>query len=339
MSTQPSNARLLKIFQAFVLLIWIEGVIVLWLLLRFPSEPQDALFAGYSLRRAAVGAITLFGLGCLGAISVDSFRSQRLLSFIRTRLKRIPNPSIYFIIIQTALIVFFIICLIYIVPYYVPLLQRLSPLKVYKSMPGYYRLWAAPYIIWIFLINLKSIFFFSLYEKNSDSIKNISIPTQLMLIAWVTEVFVLIFFGNNPGKQVLILCIWFSIWALLDTQEKWRSRLILPFTCISIWLLTFLVSMQIAGWLNAFRVSNESYFHLLADAILHGRLYLIAPPSTFDLTLYHGRWFVPVPPFSGHRNASFCCHLGCYDFQPDHFFPGSGCNNISSDVFDLEAII
>lgn len=160
-----------------------------------------------------------------------------------------------------------------------------------------------------------------------------------MLIAWATEFFVLIFFGNDLGKQVLILCIWFSTWALLDTQKKWRSRLTLPFTCISIWLLTFLVSMHIAGWLNAFRIPKESYFHLLADAILHGRLYLIAPPSTFDLTLYHGHWFVPIPPFSGHRNASFCCRLGRHGFQPDHFLLGSGCNNISGDVLDPEAII
>lgn len=303
-------------FQFFILLIFMEGLIVLWLLLRFPSEPQGAVFAGYSLRRAAVGAITLFLLGCLGAVSFDSFKSQKLPHFIQARLKYIPNPSIYFILVHSALVVFFIISLIYIVPYYVPLLQRLSPLKIYRSMPGYYGSWAAPYIIWMFLINLKSIFFFSQYEKNNDPIKSVSTPTRLMLFAWVSEFFVVIFFGNTLGKQVMILCIWFSIWALLHTQERWRSRLTLLFTCISIWLVTFMISMQLAGWLNAFRIPNESYFHLLADAILQGRLYLMNPPSTFDLTFSRGHWFVPIPPMPAILMLPFVAIWGVTAFNP-----------------------
>jgi hypothetical protein len=38
------------------------------------------------------------------------------------------------------------------------------------------------------------------------------------------------------------------------------------------------------------------YFDQLADAFLHGRLYLAAPLLTHDLTLFQGRWYVPFPP-------------------------------------------
>lgn len=137
-----------------------------------------------------------------------------------------------------------------------------------------------------------------------------------MLFAWVSEFFVVIFFGNTLGKQVMILCIWFSIWALLHTQERWRSRLTLLFTCISIWLVTFMISMQLAGWLNAFRIPNESYFHLLADAILQGRLYLMNPPSTFDLTFSRGHWFVPIPPMPAILMLPFVAIWGVTAFNP-----------------------
>jgi hypothetical protein len=41
---------------------------------------------------------------------------------------------------------------------------------------------------------------------------------------------------------------------------------------------------------------DTAYFNHLADAFLHGRTYLVAPPSTHDLTAHQGRWYVPFPP-------------------------------------------
>lgn len=43
---------------------------------------------------------------------------------------------------------------------------------------------------------------------------------------------------------------------------------------------------------------GTAYFNLLADAFLHGRLYLLYPPDTLDLTSYQGRWYVPFPPLA-----------------------------------------
>lgn len=41
---------------------------------------------------------------------------------------------------------------------------------------------------------------------------------------------------------------------------------------------------------------DVAYFNLLADAFLHGRLYLSEPPNTLDLTFSGGEWYVPFPP-------------------------------------------
>ncbi|HRW03804.1 MAG TPA: hypothetical protein P5121_01840 [Caldilineaceae bacterium] len=41
---------------------------------------------------------------------------------------------------------------------------------------------------------------------------------------------------------------------------------------------------------------DVAYFNHLAAAFLRGELYLADPPSTHDLTLYAGKWYVPFPP-------------------------------------------
>jgi hypothetical protein len=51
-----------------------------------------------------------------------------------------------------------------------------------------------------------------------------------------------------------------------------------------------------AALLGRVRSPESAYFDLLADAFLHGRLYLDNPPVTYDLTPYAGHWYVPFPP-------------------------------------------
>jgi hypothetical protein len=49
-------------------------------------------------------------------------------------------------------------------------------------------------------------------------------------------------------------------------------------------------------WTGRDFTTSKAYWQLLADAFLHGRLYLEHPTSTHDLTFYNGRWYVPNPP-------------------------------------------
>lgn len=54
-------------------------------------------------------------------------------------------------------------------------------------------------------------------------------------------------------------------------------------------------------WLSAMVAGHNqspeyAYFHDLADAFLHGRLYLLHPLATRDLTQFNGYWYVPFPP-------------------------------------------
>lgn len=66
-------------------------------------------------------------------------------------------------------------------------------------------------------------------------------------------------------------------------------------TCLL--LLTFFLYEHFAAWIGWVNKTKYSYWNLLAEEFLNGRLYLVDPPhNTHDLTLYQGRWYVPNPP-------------------------------------------
>jgi hypothetical protein len=60
--------------------------------------------------------------------------------------------------------------------------------------------------------------------------------------------------------------------------------------------VAFLVYLGTAWMLGRTASPSQAYFDHLAGAFLHGRLDLVDPPHTLDLTSYAGRWYVPFPP-------------------------------------------
>jgi len=246
-----------------------EGFIVLWLLLRIPSESQSAVFAGLSFRRISVGLLTLVILGGLILIIVDSFKSRKLLLFLSTNLKPVLNKDVYFLIIQSSVIISFFASLIYVTPYFIPEFQRLVPPTFYYSFLQNIGQWSNLFILWMLLVNLKLLIFFTIYGKRRDIVQKFSMP----------------------------------------------ARITLPFACISIWLVTFFITLQVAHWMNAANTPTDCYFNLLADSMLHGKLYLVDPPTTFDLTFYNGHWFVPNPPIPAIIMLPFVALLGIGTFN------------------------
>lgn len=61
-------------------------------------------------------------------------------------------------------------------------------------------------------------------------------------------------------------------------------------------LAAFVIYWGTARYFDHATTPDVAYFNQLADAFLHGRLYLAAPANTHDLTLYDGKWYVPFPP-------------------------------------------
>lgn len=60
-------------------------------------------------------------------------------------------------------------------------------------------------------------------------------------------------------------------------------------------LIVYLILASLGG--NPFRVRETAYFNYLADAFLHGQLYLrLQPETVHDLSFFHGHYFLYWPP-------------------------------------------
>ena len=68
------------------------------------------------------------------------------------------------------------------------------------------------------------------------------------------------------------------------------------FLTITIFVIALGVYWGTASWFGKTATPDTAYFNDLADAFLHGQLYLAQPPANHDLTQYQGHWYVPFPP-------------------------------------------
>ncbi len=64
-----------------------------------------------------------------------------------------------------------------------------------------------------------------------------------------------------------------------------------------LFIVTFFLYEHLLIWTGAANQLRYSYWNLLADEFLRGRLHLENPPQIHDLTFHNGKWYVPMPPF------------------------------------------
>ncbi len=75
---------------------------------------------------------------------------------------------------------------------------------------------------------------------------------------------------------------------------KHRSLLIATGVFVVVWALLTANALLIERYTS----QPKAYFPELAEAFLEGRLYLIDPPRTLDLTVFEGRFYVAFPPLA-----------------------------------------
>lgn len=90
-----------------------------------------------------------------------------------------------------------------------------------------------------------------------------------------------------------ILTVSQKVMIALAAEAPMKRTYLLALLCFALALAVYLIPVSLWGKAHT---SVAAYFNLLADAFLHGRLYLIDPPATIDLTLHNGQWHVPFPP-------------------------------------------
>jgi hypothetical protein len=322
---------LLNCYRLFLGLGILENILAAWYLFSLPSKTQKVFLAGFSLQRIGAGMVICFLSGIYVLFLFDSFKSQKILKFLTTRLESILKVDVYHIFIRLSLIIIMTASLASSLSYLFQGFQRFV-----FFVPNTYLFLdlgtlTAVLVGWVFLISLK-ILILDLVSGEKAS-RPASMPIRLMVFSWTIEIFVAVYFLlwswverkfmleilQGLGVNTLILTVWFSIWALLSKNEERAKRISHLFICISIWLSVFIVSLQFTQWFGKWYSPNYSYFNYLAFSFLHGKLYLINPPATGDLVFINGHWFLPAPPFPAILMLPFIAILGIQGLNTSTF--------------------
>lgn len=135
--------------------------------------------------------------------------------------------------------------------------------------------------------------------------------TGTLLLLSIPPIPVSLLFLEPVRVRLLDLIVWLFLCSsllivllrlLYVERSHWESfvrKLDSSLLVVSVFLFTFFFYEHFAASIGWFNKIKYSYWNLLADEFLHGRLYLSRPPSnTHDLTFYNGHWYVPSPPIA-----------------------------------------
>jgi len=334
MKSKPTRVTLLDFYRLFLGLGILENILATWYLFSLRSKTQNVFLAGFSLQRISAGFAILLVLGVYIFLLTDSIRSQRFLKFLASRLESILKRAVYEILIRSALVIIMVASLARLLLYCLYMAPDFQRLVFF--LPNNYIPWeleTLPKILigWVFLISLKILILDLIWGRQAS--RPLSVQARLMVVSWTIEILVMLYFVAwsyvtrkialdvllGPGVKILILSIWFSLWAFLNRRKGWVGRYFLLFTCLSIWLCVFIVSLQFAQWFDRWNTPSLDLFNMLAYAFLHGKLYLINPPDTGALTFFQGHWYVPVPPFPAILMLPFIAIWGIQAFNTTTF--------------------
>ena len=301
-----------RIFQALTGLAVLEGILAVSFYFSTPSSAENTLVAGYSTSRLLGGmglvVVLMFFLGLFAA----SFIWQEKLKAWAAWLKGLLNSDVYRLMLAVPMLFALAINLLGLCIYFVPATHWALPfIRTYALIKVIgERIYLAQ--LWMVLILIKVVAFYLFSGGwNGTSGKRISGLARAAIISWSLTACVLVLsitwglvsrdlslqLFNGPTFKLLAFSIWLSLWALWERKDSAQARQNwIYFWMGTVWLAVFLSSFQLADWLNIVVTPRESYWHLLADSFLKGRLYLPNPPSDQDLVFYNGHWFIPIPP-------------------------------------------
>ncbi len=317
--------------RLFLGLAILEGFLALGFLFRVPSEGRNTFIANFSLQRIGLGFVIIIILGVFIYSLYDCFKPRKIFAFLTSRLATLLDFEINHVLIKTFLTLILTSSLASLLYYWFPGLQRLIfflPNNYIFTVLGER---AGLLIGWIALLSLQTLVLYRISGKKA--IHSITTPVRLMVVSWVIELFVLVYVSLwsllarklavdvllGLGIKILILSAWFSLWAFLEKRKNWGGIIFVLFTCMSIWLCVFIVSLQFAQWFGKWYTPQYSYFNYLASSFLHGQLYLLKPPATGDLVFFNGQWFLSVPPFPAILMLPFIAFLGIQGFNTTTF--------------------
>ncbi len=293
------------------------GLLATFFLLKTPSEPGAAFLFGYSRLRLALAAGGLSAaLICL-LISALILRRPGAWARFSTRLSTaLRAPAAAFAALAVLFAIFLGISALLVLALS-PAAAELVILKTVLKNLGGLLVWALAAIAVLaatLLANLEpglrgKAFFTPLRLAVLLLILSLAYAItlrQYMTLTWDLRMRRLEEFIYLPVLVTLA-------WGLLQRyagSRGWYPRASRLFLLLLIGVSVYTFYRHSAQWMGWIFTPSKAYWHDLADAFLHGRLYLIDPESTHDLTLFDGHWYVPNPPLPGLILVPFVALLG-----------------------------
>ena len=279
------------------------GFIALIFYVQIPSE-TGVLF-GLSPVRLLAGIFFLGMVFLSGGIAILSMLgSPRLKNWVNRKL--VPYFSVqrrlFSILTWNYLFSLFLIFLI--LMGFSPLSDQMPFLEILVSRFG-------AIIVWMFIVSIMLtmllVFIFSegLLRTQRPLSENIGLSLLVSLIffvpwGWFYWYTAKLPFLHSFETSVLGMGLFFLAWGWLNKIMVFHEgkKVFTQALLITVVFMTpFWIYHLLADWAGWFHASpGKSYWDLLSFQFLQGKLYLIDPPTTHDLTLYNGYWYVPSPP-------------------------------------------
>lgn len=284
----------LKKPSIFILILsFLEGVAVFVHLILIPSESESAFLLGFSKSRLLL-IVSCFFLCIFYAFLTIRFLRKGFL---------FPDHQRYIRFYQIVILVFWVIF------WSIFFFLLLSVLPVQKSDSTVssiaIRIWDV--LLWGMLLSVQMVFLIRFQTRYWHEIFNNYIKAAFFALFLIVFYLFVSYYDRidwiRKFKYLEITILTPAgialIWAILSERIKDRAyaeKLDTIFLCLLIGSLTYTIYRVTGYFMNRVDTPSKAYWHLLADAFNHGHLNLIAPPTTHDLTLYNGKWYVPNPP-------------------------------------------
>jgi len=293
----------LRIYPLYFLLNTLEGALALFTLFRVASMQRNAVILGFSLSRLVTAGLALAFLLVFLALFLLSLWNGDWLRKLDARLERWILAQDRLVRLVLLLGVGFLCWAALLVFLNLPGGEILGMLRaVYLRATGLF-FWLAAFLLQTLLFLLYRFKGgFSWAGLRAERARQVRLARFLLAaalgggaLALATAIFFDLeqFYTFLNVFLLLVLLALVSLWLWQDHGQRalrtWLlALLIFVFTIVVYRAATFVVERP--------NTPAKAYFDLLADAWLHGRLYLTDPGQTHDLTLYQGQWYVANPP-------------------------------------------
>ncbi len=283
-----------------------SGAAALTAMLFTAQKSEAGLLFGFSLARLAIFGLTAAGTLALAICAAAVWRRPAWWRRLSTAAGRFfASPARLFGLVLALFSLFLIVAAF--------LILAVSPAAAERVILSSLVERAGPLLIWLELVILLAGVLIWLHLRGSPAAEPFFTPLRLaVLLAVATVVYAaaLRFFAATTWdirfarmeRYIFLPAALGLIWGLLArfyAQADWYQNARRIFLLAGIGVVSFVLYSHTSQWMDWQGTPSKAYWHLLADAFLHGRLYLLNPPTTHDLTFHNGQWYVPNPPLPG----------------------------------------